>query len=760
MKKLFNFFILFMLLPTNIYGLIVYNGESVPFSASSTWDKNKSFLVESLKSPLSSPKHLRAILINKNWWGSAAYAPTNWTSNDITKYDTLSLWMKSNKNFELIIQLFDFNKNVSNKIKMKVSTKYRKFNIPLSEFTGVDLTKVTAVVFAVSLKEDAIFVLDIDEIELTCDCANCGKSEPTPEPIPDPTPVPDPTPDPIPVPEPTPIPDPIPEPIPVPEPTPIPDPIPTDKLILGEDNILQIHTIGDSITNHPSWRCSIFDALTQLNVKSEFIGSLTDQYPQCSQTKHDGHSGYNTNNTNQELNGWLSQISKPELTIIMLGTNDIAWWIVENESAIVTRLNNIITKVQSNSPNGTIFVATIPPESETSVPPENRSRQAMVDTYNKLVGDLVSQLQSNGSKKIHLVDVFSALALTDLYDGIHPNDVGATKIGKTFTDKIKSLLTLTPEPPAPEPVTTTMKTNGRFLYDACGQKMVLRGVNHMTCWTDWVGTPRDGMPMFPEIAKTGANVVRMSWIQDAGAGVPAISPAQLDVAMTNAAAYKLIPMPEIHDYTCKWSTSMIDNLINYWTSPEMLAIIKKHEKYMLLNFANEMSAPNHEEYAKEYSRAVIALRKAGINVPIVFDASSCGQDVNSILASAPTIIKNDPLHNVIFSLHIYWSDQSASRIEKAITDSVALNIPMIIGEFASVGVNCSVPILYKEIMKQSQLHEIGYLPWSWDNRNSCNLHSMTKDNNQSFDTLWGWALELAVTDPNSIKNTSVQSSCF
>jgi mannan endo-1,4-beta-mannosidase len=191
-------------------------------------------------------------------------------------------------------------------------------------------------------------------------------------------------------------------------------------------------------------------------------------------------------------------------------------------------------------------------------------------------------------------------------------------------------------------------------------------------------------------------------------------------------------------------------------------MIKKHQKYLLLNFANELGAwgTTPSQYITEYSRAIVALRTAGIHVPIVIDGSKCGQDEAIIMEAGPALIKADPDHNIVMSLHIYWTDQSAARITKAITDSVAKNIPMIIGEFASVAVDCSTPILYKEIMKQAQINEIGYLPWSWDNQNACATHAMTKDANQSFSTLWGWALEVAVTDPNSIKNTSVRSQCF
>jgi mannan endo-1,4-beta-mannosidase len=468
---------------------ILYDGETATYSTGQAWDKNGSTIMPSKAAPYSSPKHIRAKIVVKNWWGSVAYMPKNFQPIDISSQRSFSVYLKAAKPANIILQLFDANKQTSAKYQVPVETTYSQYIIPLKAFSGVDLAKITAIVFAASQKAPISHTIDIDNIE----------------------------------------------------------------------------ALGAAV----------------------------------------------------------------------------------------------------------------------------------------------------------------------------------------------------PEPsPTPSPAGTAMKTNGRFLYDACGQKMVLRGVNQMTCWTDWVGTPRDGMPMFAEIAKTGANVVRMSWIRDAGAGVPPISIAQLDAAITNVVANKMVPMPELHDYTCGWSAANITNVISFWTQPEMIALIKKHQKYLLLNFANEMSAPSTAEYVKEYSRALVALRAAGIHVPIVFDASGCGQDENSILAGGPLLIEADPDHNVVMSLHIYWMDQNAARIAKVMADATAKNIPLIIGEFASVSVDCTTPILYKEIIKQAQINEVGYLSWSWDNQNACAAHSMTKDSNQSFSTLWGWALELAVTDPGSIKNTSVKSNCF
>jgi mannan endo-1,4-beta-mannosidase len=319
----------------------------------------------------------------------------------------------------------------------------------------------------------------------------------------------------------------------------------------------------------------------------------------------------------------------------------------------------------------------------------------------------------------------------------------------------------TPIPPTPIPTPTpqysTMKTNGRFLYDACGQKVILRGFNQMTCWTDWVGTARDGLPMFSEMAKTGANTVRIVWTATENT-----TTAQLEAAITNAEKNGLIPIIENHDQTCNWSDAALNSVLAFWTQPDMVAMIQRHQKDLLLNFANEMGewGTTPAQYIAGYSRVVKALRTAGIHVPIILDSSKCGQDEVMIPQVGQQLIQADPDHNIIISLHIYWTDQNAARIANAITSVNALDIPMIIGEFSVVSVDCSTPVLWQEIIKQAQLNQIGYLPWSWDHQNSCPAMSMTKDANMSYSTLWGWALQLAVTDPNSIKNTSIRSQCL
>jgi mannan endo-1,4-beta-mannosidase len=263
--------------------------------------------------------------------------------------------------------------------------------------------------------------------------------------------------------------------------------------------------------------------------------------------------------------------------------------------------------------------------------------------------------------------------------------------------------------------------------------------------------------MYAEMAKTGANAVRIVWIYTEGTTIE-----ELDRAITNAASYNMIPIIEIHNQTCSWGRTAFDQVINWWTKPEVLALIAKHQKYLIVNFANEMGdgGTTKESYLLEYQRAISKLRLAGIRTPIMIDSSDCGQSETMIMQTAKQLIESDPDHNLIFSLHIYWTDQNAARITKAMSDANALQIPFVIGEFSSVSVDCKTPILYKDIIKQAEILQIGHFAWSWDNANDCATMSMTKDDAQTANTLWGWALDLAITNAYSVKNTSVRSSCF
>lgn len=257
------------------------------------------------------------------------------------------------------------------------------------------------------------------------------------------------------------------------------------------------------------------------------------------------------------------------------------------------------------------------------------------------------------------------------------------------------------------------RINGRFLEAPTGEKVVLKGINEETVWLG-----KTGLPAFPEIAKTKANVIRMSWDKSGTA-------AELDVAITNCVKNGMIPMPELHDATGNWAG--LSALVDRWTSPEFVKVIQKHEKYLLVNIGNEVGQTvSDANYKAGYNLAIQRMRRAGIRVPLVVDACGYGQSYEAISNNAPDIMAKDSLQNVMFSVHMYWplkwNGNSKAAVEKkvrdALDDAVAKNIPRIVGEFAEAFTDAGVvvpgdSIPFRTIIAECNKREIGWLPWSW-----------------------------------------------
>jgi mannan endo-1,4-beta-mannosidase len=302
-----------------------------------------------------------------------------------------------------------------------------------------------------------------------------------------------------------------------------------------------------------------------------------------------------------------------------------------------------------------------------------------------------------------------------------------------------------------------LRVMGRHIHDPCGEELVMRGVNEMFIWS------RDdltGDRTMPEIALTGANTVRIVWLTDARNANA--SPENLDRAIQNAIDNKMFPMPELHDATGR--LDRVPALVDYWTRPDIVEVLKKHEQYLLLNIANEAGDHNvkADEFKRVYSDAIARIRATGLRCPLVIDASGWGQDISILHETGPWLIDQDPERNLIFSVHTWWvaDDGSRDRIIGGLQRSVDMGLPLIVGEFAPMGVKCREWIDYKTILQECQRHGIGWLAWSWGQvRNGdCHLMDMTGGEARGrFEGLHGWGKEVAVTDPNSIMNTSVRT---
>lgn len=292
------------------------------------------------------------------------------------------------------------------------------------------------------------------------------------------------------------------------------------------------------------------------------------------------------------------------------------------------------------------------------------------------------------------------------------------------------------------------RVEGRFLYDNQDEKTILYGINKMVVWQD-----KDGDPSFSEIAKTGANCVRIVWTMKDGTA------AELDTAIANCRAEHMIPIVELHDATGEFDK--LQSLVDWWTSPETVQVIQKHQDYLLINIGNELGNGNVSDstFRDGYTKAVTRIRAAGIHVPLMIDGSSWGQDINKLQACGPDILAADPDSNCMFSAHLWWPymyGHTAQEVIDELTESANMNLPLVVGEFANQwDETAQGQIPYKTIMEYCAKYQIGYLIWSWGPGNSPQTFlDMTTDGN--YDTMQDWAKEMVYDDPYAMSKLAVR----
>ena len=294
-------------------------------------------------------------------------------------------------------------------------------------------------------------------------------------------------------------------------------------------------------------------------------------------------------------------------------------------------------------------------------------------------------------------------------------------------------------------MTATMTVQGTQLRDRCGEAVVLRGVN------SGIAFPNDPQAKnLAQVSQTGANAVRLTFrVQYDNS-----SAQDVDLALGEAFKQKLIAIPSVWDATGDWSK--LGFCTDFWLKPDMVAVLKKHEAYTLLNIANEAGATvTDAEFVQGYTQAVQKLRQAGLHMPLVIDAAGWGRTESYLINNGPSLLQQDPDHNLLFSWHPWDESQPASRYQKAFDDSIAKGICLIVGEFSSVGVNFDKPIDYRSIMQLAQQKQIGWLWWWWTGGDG---HALTADG-----VFGNWANvgeEVCVSSASGIKNTAKRTTYF
>lgn len=308
----------------------------------------------------------------------------------------------------------------------------------------------------------------------------------------------------------------------------------------------------------------------------------------------------------------------------------------------------------------------------------------------------------------------------------------------------------------------TITVKGKYIIAPCGDTIIPKGVNYAVYGWGWNTSEN----LFPEIAKSGANCVRIVWYKNNAA--PAYADNNLlDSALSRCIANKMIPILELHDATCTDDTTAIINVTNWYTQTAIKNILIKYQKWLIINPVNEAgyvmwNANNETRFKNMYQTIITNLRNAGLNMPLLLDASDCGQHLNVWKNIGIQLQNADTKHNLIFSAHSYWYSYASTTTEvtNLLNDAATWNIPILLGEIANKqddnAGNCAYNLELATVMSAAHNNSIGYIAWVWTQDN-CGARQMTTNGN--FNTLTTYGIQIVNTSKYGIKY-AVKPKCL
>lgn len=293
---------------------------------------------------------------------------------------------------------------------------------------------------------------------------------------------------------------------------------------------------------------------------------------------------------------------------------------------------------------------------------------------------------------------------------------------------------------------------GAKLMDANNNDFVIRGVNNPHAWFT-----RKANKALELLSEMNVNTVRIVW-ETKG------KPGKLEKSIEKCIALGMIPMVELHNATGDSTSEKLMEMVNYYTSSRVKEALMPYEKYLLLNIANEWG--NHrvtaDHWKTTYTQAIESLRSAGYKCTIVIDAPGWGQNIDPIIQYGNDLLKFDPMHNLLFSVHMYGSWNDPDKIDSELQKAHDAILPLIVGEFGynfdKGHNNLTCMVDHTAILKKCNELNYGYLPWSWCGNNKENAW-LDLAEKRNWKTLTWWGRQIFESE-YGIKKTAKKCSVF
>lgn len=298
----------------------------------------------------------------------------------------------------------------------------------------------------------------------------------------------------------------------------------------------------------------------------------------------------------------------------------------------------------------------------------------------------------------------------------------------------------------------TFTTDGRKLLDANGNEFIIRGMNNPHIWFG-----EKAFKALDDIQAIGSNTIRIVWDTKG-------KDSELERIISRCLELKMIPMVELHDVTGNSSADRLADMATWYAEPQRVSMLQKYERFLLLNIANEWGDnPMTADYWRDaYFRAVSIMRNAGYLTTLVIDAPGWGQNIDPIIKYGQSVIDSDPLHNILFSVHMYGSWNNPTDIEQKLTVCHQQALPLIVGEFGynfdNGNNNLTCKADHQVILSTCNKLGYGFMPWSWTGNNKANQWLDLVDPND-WKTLTPWGTQV-ITAPGGITATAKKASIF
>lgn len=242
--------------------------------------------------------------------------------------------------------------------------------------------------------------------------------------------------------------------------------------------------------------------------------------------------------------------------------------------------------------------------------------------------------------------------------------------------------------PRPSANAPHMKTDGVFLKDMSGNNVWLRGID-----VTYASAPLDKIKNIAAVKDAGSNVVRLEISKTT-------RDIELEGALVDILDRGMLALVTLVDdsLTCKDDADALDDAVKKLWLDKWLSVIAqdRFQPILMINVAHQWgpqvfteNTVGYGDYMEAHKLAIRDIRKAGIKVPLVIDASGCGQDYFSFTAGRARELKAaDSEANLVLSLHAFgetWSTDD--KVRSALTAlTTKTNTPFILSGFGDQGI--------------------------------------------------------------------------